>query len=139
MARKKYGQNIAFMMEYVRKFIDEESSRLAFTLDLNHHLIQRYEKMYSENAEAAEIFAERIGEIVDNSDNLSDDELRDALCDPYDLVYDIITGRACYCHTRGGLADTSRRFSAPMGADLLLLQAPFFQALPLSFCHVRLR
>ena len=94
MAQKKYGQNIAFMMEYVRKFIDEESSRLAFTLDFNHHLIQRYEKMYSENVEAAEIFAERIDEIVDNSDNLSDDELRDALCDPYDLVYDIITGKA---------------------------------------------
>lgn len=50
--------------------------------------------LYSENAEAAETFAERIGEIVDNSDNLSDDELRDALCDPYDLVYDIITVRA---------------------------------------------
>lgn len=50
--------------------------------------------MYSENAEAADIFAERIGEIVDSSDNLSDDELRDALCDPYDLVYDIITGKA---------------------------------------------
>lgn len=50
--------------------------------------------LYSENAEAAETFAERIGEIVDNSDNLSDDELRDALCDPYDLVYDIITDRA---------------------------------------------
>ena len=82
------------MMEYVRKFIEEESSRLAFTLDFNHHLIQHYEKMYSENAEAAEIFAERIGEIVDNSDKMNDDELRDALCDPYDLVYDIITGKA---------------------------------------------
>ena len=94
MARKKYGPNIAFMMDFVRKFIDEESSRLAFTLDFNHHLIQRYDKMYSENAEVAEIFAERIGDIVDHSDNLNDDELRDALCDPYDLVYDIITGRA---------------------------------------------
>ena len=70
MVRKKYGQNIAFMMEFVRKFIAEESSRFAFTLDFNHHLIQRFDKMYSENAEAAEIFAERIGEIVDNSDDL---------------------------------------------------------------------
>lgn len=94
MARKKYGPNIAFMMEFVRKFIAEETSRLAFTLDFNHHLIHRYDKMCSENAEAAEIFAERIGEIVDRSDKMSDDELRDALCDPYDLVYDIITGRA---------------------------------------------
>ena len=93
MSRKKYGQNIAFMMEFVRKFIAEESSRLAFSLDFNHHLIQRYDKMYSENADAAEIFAERIGEIVDNSDNQSD-ELRDALCDPYDLVYDRMTGQA---------------------------------------------
>ena len=92
MARKKYGPNIAFMVEFVRKFIAEESSRLSFTLDFNHYLIQRYDKMYSENAEAAEIFAERIGEIVDNSDNLSNDDLRDALCDPYYLVYNIITG-----------------------------------------------
>ena len=81
------------MMVFVRKFIAEESSRLDFTLDFNHHLIQHYDKMYSENAEAEEIFAERIGEIVDNSDNQSD-EPRDALCDPYDLVYDIITGKA---------------------------------------------
>lgn len=90
MSKKKYGANIAFMMDHVRKFIDEESSRLDFTLDFNHHLSLRFDKMYSENAEAAEIFAERFGEIVDNSD----DELRDALCDPYDLVYDIITGKA---------------------------------------------
>ena len=94
MARKKYGPNIAFMMEFVRKFIAEESSRLSFTIDFNHYLIQRYDKMYSENAEAAEIFVERIAEIVDHSDKMSDDELRDALCDPYNLVYDIITGKA---------------------------------------------
>ena len=94
MARKRYGQNIAFMMEFVRKFIAEESSRLAFSLDFNYHLIQRYDKMYSENADAAAIFADRIGEIVDHSDKMSDDGLRDALCDPYDLVYDIITGKA---------------------------------------------
>lgn len=41
------------------------------------------DKMYSENADAAEIFAERIGEIVDHSDKMSDDKLRDALCDLY--------------------------------------------------------
>ena len=46
--------------------------------------------LFSENAEAAVIFFRAyIGEIVDNSDNLSDDELHDALCDAYDLVYDI--------------------------------------------------
>ena len=32
--------------------------------------------------------------IYNRSDKMSDDELRDALCDPYDLVYEIITGRA---------------------------------------------
>lgn len=58
-------------MDHVREFIDEESSRLDFTLDFNHHLILRFYKMYSGNAEAAEIFAERFGEIVDNSDDLS--------------------------------------------------------------------
>ena len=35
MSKKKYGANIAFMMNFVRKFIDEESSRSDFTLDFN--------------------------------------------------------------------------------------------------------
>lgn len=78
------------MMDFVRRFIDKESSILDFTFDFNHHLIWCFDKMYSENAEAAEIFAEHFGEIVDNSD----DELRDSICNPYDLVYDIITGNA---------------------------------------------
>ena len=43
-------------MDFLRKFIYEESSRLAFTLDFNYHLIQHYDKMYTENIEAAEIF-----------------------------------------------------------------------------------
>ena len=46
IARKKSIPNIAFMMEFTRKFIDEESSRLDFVLDFNYHVIQRYDKMY---------------------------------------------------------------------------------------------
>lgn len=46
MAKRKYGKNIAFMMEFVRKFIDEELSRFDITCDFNHHIIQRYDDMY---------------------------------------------------------------------------------------------
>ena len=49
--------------------------------------------MYSGDAEAAEIFVERIGEIVDKCSTLSN-KLRDVLCDPYHPMYDIITGKA---------------------------------------------
>lgn len=38
MPKKRSIPNIAFMMEFTRKFIDEESSRLDFTLDFNYHL-----------------------------------------------------------------------------------------------------
>ncbi len=94
MPKKRSIPNIAFMMEFTRKFIDEESSRLDFTLDFNYHLIQRYDKMYRENPDAAEVIAHGIGNIVDRFDDMSDDELRDELCDPYDLVLDILSGKA---------------------------------------------
>ena len=93
MAKRKYGKNIAFMMEFVRKFIDEELSRFDITCDFNHHIIQRYDDMYDENPEIAEIIGRDMGDIIDNSDHLTDDELRDALCSPYDLVIDIINGK----------------------------------------------
>lgn len=86
--------NIAFMMNYVCKFIDEEMDRTDFELDFNYNFNQRYDKMYSENSEAAEIFAERICEVVDHSNALSDDDFRDLLCEPYDLVLDILNGNA---------------------------------------------
>ena len=92
--KRKYGKNIAFMMEFVRKFIDEELSRFNITCDFNHHIIQRYDDMYDENPEIAEIIGRDMGDIIDNSDHLTDDELRDALCSPYDLVIDIINGKA---------------------------------------------
>ena len=50
--------------------------------------------MYRENPDAAEVIGRDIGDIVDRSDNLTDDELRDELCDPYDLVLDILSGKA---------------------------------------------
>src|SRR5574344_161650 len=93
MAKRKYGKNIAFMMEFVRKFIDEELSRFDITCDFNHRIIQRYDDMYDENPEIAEIIGRDMGDIIDNSDHLTDDELRDALCSPYDLVIDIINGK----------------------------------------------
>ncbi len=94
MSAVKAGPNIAFMMNFVCDFIDERIDRLAFELDFYHNLNERYDKMHRENSEAAEIFAERIGEVVDRSDKLSDDDFRDELCDPYDLVIDILSGNA---------------------------------------------
>lgn len=57
-------------------------------------LNEKYDGMYRENPEAAEVFAERIGDIVDMSEKMTDDEFRDAFCDPYDLVLDILRGIA---------------------------------------------
>ncbi|MBQ3708343.1 MAG: hypothetical protein II889_10610 [Clostridia bacterium] len=90
----KAGANIAFMMNFVCDFIDERMDRDSFDLDFHHHLIERYDGMFRENAEAAQAFAESIGDVVDRSSAMSDDDFRDALCDPYDLVLDILRGRA---------------------------------------------
>lgn len=53
--------------------------------------------LFSENVETTELLAERIEEIVDNSDNLSDDKLRDALCD---LVFTFIDKCKVYVNFR---------------------------------------
>ena len=34
------------------------------------------------------------GDSADRSENFTDDELRDELCDPYDLVLDMLSGKA---------------------------------------------
>lgn len=94
MAGVRAGENIAFMMNFVCDFIDERMDRLSFELDFDHYLNEKYDGMYREDPEAAEVFADRIGDIVDMSEKMSDDELRDALCDPYDLVMDILKGIA---------------------------------------------
>ena len=94
MAGVRAGKNITFMMNFVCDFIDERMDRLSFELDFNHYLNEKYDGMYNENPEAAEVFAVRIGDIVDTSEKMTDDEFRDALCDPYDLVLDILKGIA---------------------------------------------
>ena len=94
MSGVKAGENIAFMMNFVCDFIDERMDRLSFELDFNHYLNEKYDGMYLENHEAAEVFADRIGDIVDMSSKMTDDEFRNALCDPYDLVLDILKGSA---------------------------------------------
>ena len=94
MGKVKAGKNIAFMMNFVCEFIDEKMDRLSFELDFNHYLNEKYDGMYRENPEAAEVFALQIGDVVDHSDHMTDDEFRDELCDPYDLVRDILAGKA---------------------------------------------
>jgi len=92
MSKKKSIPNITFMMEFVRQFIDEEIDRLGFDLDFNYHLNQRFNKMELENSEAANIFVERVAELVDNSGDMDTEDLRDKLCDGFDLVLDILNG-----------------------------------------------
>lgn len=94
MAKAKRKTNIRFMMKFIKEIIDGESDRLNFDLDFNYHLIQRYDKMYDEDPEAAEFFAERVGDLCDRTDEFSDDELRDELMDAYDLIEDILNGVA---------------------------------------------
>ncbi len=94
MAGVRAGENIAFMMNFVCDFIDERMDRLSFDLDFDHYLNEKYDGMYKEDPEVAEVFADCIGDIVNMSEKMSDDEFRDALCDPYDLVMDILKGMA---------------------------------------------
>lgn len=62
--------------------------------DVYYYLIRRYDAMYDKNPEVAETFGMQIGDIVDNSIGMTNDEFRDALCDPYDLILDTINGKA---------------------------------------------
>ena len=64
MARAKRKTNIRWMMRFIKEIIDGESDRLNFDLDFNYHLIRRYDKMYDEDPEAAEVFAERVGDQI---------------------------------------------------------------------------
>lgn len=94
MANYKKKPNIKFMMKFIKEILDGESERMNFDLDFNHHLIQRYSKMYAEDPDAAEVFADRIGELCDRTSEFSDDELRDELADEYELIEDILNGVA---------------------------------------------
>lgn len=78
------------MMRFIKEIIDGEADRLNFDLDFNYHLIQRYDKVYNEDPEAAEAFAERVGDLCDRIDGFTDDELIDA----YGLIEDILNGVA---------------------------------------------
>lgn len=50
--------------------------------------------MYDEDPEDAEVFAERVSDLCDRTDEFSDDELRDELMDAYELIEDILNGVA---------------------------------------------
>jgi hypothetical protein len=50
-------ENINFMMDYVKRYIDREIQRFEFELDFNYHIINRYKKMHLENCEYAEFFS----------------------------------------------------------------------------------
>jgi len=45
-----------YMIEFVREYLDGESSRMDFDLDFNHYLIKHYPKMERQNAELAKCF-----------------------------------------------------------------------------------
>ena len=47
---------LAFMMEFVQKYLDGESDRLSFELDFNHHLKKHYRKMERETGPLADCF-----------------------------------------------------------------------------------
>lgn len=86
--------NIRWMMRFIKKVIDGETDRLTFDLDFNYHLIQRYDKMFDEDPEAAEVFALNIGDLCDRADEYSDDELREELMENYELIEEILKGIA---------------------------------------------
>ncbi len=53
-----------------------KDSRFDLDCDFNYHLIQRYAKMCRENEPVAEAFVYYISDVFDESDNMSDSELR---------------------------------------------------------------
>lgn len=64
-----------YMMEYVREYLDGESSRMDFDLDFNHYLIKHYPRMERQNAGLAECFYFYIAEEgFDQAVGLSDAE-----------------------------------------------------------------
>lgn len=71
MPRQKSG--LAFMMEFVQKYLDGTLSRLDFDLDFNDHLKQHFRKMERETGELADCFAFYLAEEgYDMAQDLSD-------------------------------------------------------------------
>ena len=92
MMNKKNAE-IMFMLNLVKRFIDGKEDRMFFVGDFNHYLIEKYDDIYDENPEAAYVIGKVIGDVVD-MDELTDEQLRDRVCDGYNLVLDILSGTA---------------------------------------------
>jgi len=72
MAKKR---GFAFMLDFVRDYLDGKNSRLDFELDLDHYLIEHYPKMEQENPDLADCFAFYLSEEgQDKAYGLSDAE-----------------------------------------------------------------
>ena len=49
-------RGFAFMLDFVREYLDGKNSRLDFELDFNHYLIEHYPKMKRESPELTDCF-----------------------------------------------------------------------------------
>ena len=80
------------MMKFVKDFIDNKNSRFDLDCDFNYQLMQRYAKMCRENEPDAEAFVYYISDVFDESDNMSDSELRRKMNYGYKQVLDMLSG-----------------------------------------------
>ena len=80
------------MMKFVKDFIDNKNSRFDLDCDFNYQLMQRYAKMCRENEPVAEAFVHYISDFFDESDNMSDSELRRKMNYGYKQVLDMLSG-----------------------------------------------
>lgn len=89
---KNSTPNIDFMMKFVKDFIDKKKDRIDLDCDFNYHLMQRYAKVCRENEPVAEAFVYYISDVFDESDNMSDSELRRKMNYGYKQVLDMLSG-----------------------------------------------
>ena len=89
---KNSTPNIDFMMKLVKAFVDKKKDRIDLDCDFNYQLMQRYAKMCRENEPVAETFVYYISDVFDESDNMSDSELRRKMNYGYKQVLDMLSG-----------------------------------------------
>ena len=67
--------NTIFMLDFIKKIINGELSRLDWNLDFNFYFIEYYPKMCAENLDLAEDFALYFSDLHDESFSLTDKQL----------------------------------------------------------------
>lgn len=88
--------NINVVLKMARMFLDGQISRIDMELDFPYEIEKRYQKMYSEDRDYAELIYDRLlNDGVVNGNGLPDKEFRELIKRQYDDVLDIANGGFC--------------------------------------------